>query len=78
MKTIRFMAIVVVSAIVAGVVTMVVDALDIFHYHLAFVAVYGGSALGVAALLGAFDDEERKRARTTTIKDAARNYYKAA
>lgn len=65
MKAIRFLAIVVVSAVVAGVVTLAVEALDIFHYRYAFVAVYSGSALGIAALLGAFHEDAEKRAMHT-------------
>lgn len=76
MKTIKFIGIIIVAAIVAAVVTVAVDALDVFHYRYAFVTIYASTAISVAALLGAFRDE-RKGTRYTSIKDAAR-YGQAA
>jgi len=80
MKTIRFIAIIVASAIVAGVVTLAVEAMDIFRYRYAFVAVYFGSALGVAALLGVFheDAEERAMHSGSRFNVQGSNYKEAA
>lgn len=76
MKTVKFIAIITASVVVALVVTMAVDALGVFHYRYAFVAVYAVTSISVAALLGAFQDG-RKDTRYTSIKDAAR-YGEAA
>ena len=78
METIKFIVKVFCAAIVALVVTMAVDALDVFHYRYAFVSVYAGTAIGVAALLGVFDMSAQKRnMKHTSVKDAAR-YSQAA
>ena len=69
MKTIKFLAIVVVSAMVAFGVTMWVDAMNVFHYDLAFVVVFLGTAIGVASLLGALDYNEHKDTRYENIRN---------
>lgn len=76
-KNIKFIVKILVAAIVALVITMAVDALDVFHYRYAFVSVYAGTAISVAVLLGAFREDGRKGTRYTRIKDAAR-YGQAA
>lgn len=75
-QTFRFIVKIMVAAIVAACVALAVDALGI-GYRFGFVSVFFATAIGVAALLGAFREEGRKRARFTSIKDAAR-YGQAA
>lgn len=65
-----------VAAIVAACVALAVDAMGI-GYQYGFVTVFFATAIGVAALLGAFREEGSKNARFTSIKDAAR-YGQAA
>ena len=78
MKTINFIVKISVAAILALIVTMAVDALDVFHYSYALVSVYFGVTIAIAAVLGAFDMSAQKRSiKHTSIKDAAR-YDQAA
>ena len=65
-----------VAAIVAACVALGVEAMGV-GYEYGFVSVFFATTIGVAALLGAFREEGRKRARFTSIKDAAR-YGQAA
>lgn len=76
MKTIKFIVKILVAAIVAACVALAVDAMGI-GYQYGFVTVFFATAIGVAALLGAFREEGRKGTRYTSIKDAAR-YGQAA
>lgn len=76
MKTIKFIVKIMVAAMVAACVALAVDAMGI-GYEYGFVTVFFATAIGVAALLGAFREEGRKNARYTSIKDAAR-YGQAA
>lgn len=67
---------IIVAAMVAmglAVVLMMHDASDN-----AVLSVYFFGAIGVCAVLGVFDIKERKDAKHTNIKDATRNYRKAA
>ena len=75
-KNIKFIVKILVAAIVAACVALAVDAMGI-GYQYGFVTVFFATAIGVAALLGAFREEGRKNARYTSIKDAAR-YGQAA
>lgn len=75
-KTFRFIGIIIVAAIVAAVVTVAVDTLEVFSYRYSFVAVYAATAICVAALLGVFREDGRS-AKHTSIKDTAR-YGQAA
>lgn len=77
MKTIKFLATVVVSTVVAFVVALLVDVMEWLPYRYTFVVTYVSVALGVAALLGAFTELVGKRTKHTSIKDAAR-YQQAA
>ncbi len=73
-KTFRFIGLVIVAALVgfaAMCVTIAFDASD----KVAIVS-YFGSAITIAALLGAFD--ESAKSRHMTIKDGARSYDHAA
>ena len=75
-QTMRFIVKILVAAIVATCVALGVDAMGI-GYDYGFVTVFFATAIGVAALLGAFREEGRKRARFTSIKDAS-SYGQAA
>jgi hypothetical protein len=76
MKTIKFIVKVFCAAIVALVVTMAVDALDVFRYRYAFVAVYASTAICVAAVLGAFREE--RKVRHMSIEEGASSIRRAA
>ena len=77
-KTLSFIGLIIVAAIVAAVVTVAVDTLEVFSYRYSFVAVYAATAIGVAALLGAFRDE-RSASRYDSIRHkTGRNYGQAA
>ena len=77
MKTIKFIVKILVAAIVATCVALGVEALGV-GYEYGFVTVFFATAIGVAALLGAFDMSAIKRdMKHTSIKDAAR-YGQAA
>lgn len=77
MKTLKFIVKILVAAIVAACVALAVDAMGI-GYQYGFVTVFFATAIGVAALLGAFDMSAQKRdMKHTSIKDAAR-YGQAA
>ena len=76
-QTFRFIVKIMVAAIVAACVALAVDAMGI-GYQYGFVTVFFATAIGVAALLGAFDMSAIKRdMKHTSIKDAAR-YGQAA
>lgn len=76
-QTFRFIVKIMVAAIVAACVTLAVEAMGV-GYEYGFVTVFFATAIGVAALLGAFDMSAIKRdMKHTSIKDAAR-YGQAA
>lgn len=79
MKTLKFFAIVVLSAAVAMGVTLGVDALGVFNYRYAFVTIFFATAIGMAALLGAFREDGRKsRFESIQHYDGRKNYGHAA
>ena len=73
MKTIMKMLAATVAAIGLGMVLIAYDASD-----RAVIATTFASAILLSLLLGVYDVKERRDAKHTTIKDAARNYGQAA
>ena len=70
----------IIKIIVAAIVAMGMACVLIWNdaSDNAVIVTYFCVALMVSAILGVFDIKERKDAKHTTIKDAARNYGQAA
>lgn len=76
MKTIRFIAIIVVSAVVAMVAAACFMA--VWHYEFAGVAVFFGTAISFASVLGAFDESAKRASMRQNIRHRMGKTAKAA
>lgn len=66
-----------VAAIVAIVVTMIIDAMGIGYWY-GHVAVFFCTGIGMVALLGVFSDEESAKHESIKHYNGRRNYGQAA
>ena len=66
MKTLKFIAIIVLSAVVA--LPMAILAMQVCSYEYAPVAVFIFGAFSIALLLGAFDMDAKKKSMRDTIR----------
>lgn len=76
MKTIRFIAIIVVSAVVAMVAAACFMA--VWSYEFAGVAVFFCSAIAIASVLGAFDESAKRASIRQNIRHRMGKTAKAA
>lgn len=76
MKTIKFIFVAIVSAVVAMVAGAI--ALAVFNYEWAGVAAFFGIAILCAMVLGAFDEREESKHESIKHYDGRRNYGQAA
>lgn len=76
-QTIKFIAKMIVAAIVAMIVALGVEAMG-FGYRFGFVSVFMCVAIGVAALLGAFNVTDKAHYDSIRHYDGRRSYNQAA